>query len=130
MVRSINSIDRDHVTLFPDRLEDWIGEDHLVRVVDLFVEELDLLALGFELCVSGLSCGVSRPASRFCRGSSAPDMLRSMSLGTVPRAFLKAVLNASSFLPVIAHLAYTRFNHLKEIRYRPAILPQSRPARR
>ncbi|GLC62429.1 hypothetical protein PLESTB_001898600 [Pleodorina starrii] len=30
-----------------DRLEDWIGEDHLVRVVDLFVDELDLPALGF-----------------------------------------------------------------------------------
>jgi hypothetical protein len=27
--------------LFPDRLEDLIGEDNLVRVVDLFVAELD-----------------------------------------------------------------------------------------
>jgi len=33
---------------FPERLEDWIGEDHLVRVVDLFVDELDLAALGFH----------------------------------------------------------------------------------
>ena len=39
---------RDQTTLFPDRLEDWIGEDHPVRVVDLFVDELDLAALGFE----------------------------------------------------------------------------------
>lgn len=29
-------------------MEDWIGEDHLVRVVDLFVDELDLSGLGFE----------------------------------------------------------------------------------
>ena len=44
----IGGVDRDQVTLFPDRLEDWIGEDHLVRVVDLFVDQLDLAELGFE----------------------------------------------------------------------------------
>ena len=43
----IEGVDRDQVTLFPDRLEDWIDEDHLVRVVDLFVEQLDLAGLGF-----------------------------------------------------------------------------------
>lgn len=43
----IEGVDRDQVTLFPERLEDWIGEDHLVRVVDLFVDQLDLVALGF-----------------------------------------------------------------------------------
>ena len=35
-------------THFPECLEDWIGEDNLVRVVDLFVDELDLAALGFH----------------------------------------------------------------------------------
>ena len=39
---------RGQTLLFPDRLDDWIGEDDLVRVVDLFVDELDLLALGFD----------------------------------------------------------------------------------
>ena len=43
----IEGVDRDQVTLFPERLEDWIGEDHLFRVVDLFVEQLDLVDLGF-----------------------------------------------------------------------------------
>jgi transposase len=43
----IEGVDRDQVTLFPDRLEDWIDEDHLVRVVDLFVDQLDLVGLGF-----------------------------------------------------------------------------------
>lgn len=33
--------------LFPDWLEDWIDENHLVRVVDLFIDELDLAELGF-----------------------------------------------------------------------------------
>ena len=36
----IEGVDRDQVTLFPDRLEDWIDEDHLVRVVDLFVGQV------------------------------------------------------------------------------------------
>ncbi|MEF3045797.1 IS1182 family transposase [Pseudotabrizicola sp. L79] len=44
----IEGVDRDQATLFPDRLEDWIDEDHLVRVVDLFVDQLDLVDLGFE----------------------------------------------------------------------------------
>ncbi|WP_423211826.1 IS1182 family transposase [Paracoccus yeei] len=44
----IDGANRDQTTLFPERLEDWIGEDHLVRVVDLFVDELDLAALGFH----------------------------------------------------------------------------------
>ncbi len=33
---------------FPERLEDCIVEDHLFRVVVLFVDELDLAALGFH----------------------------------------------------------------------------------
>ncbi len=47
----IDGVDRDQVTLFPDRLEDWVGEDHLVRVVDLFVDTLDLAGLGFARAV-------------------------------------------------------------------------------
>lgn len=47
MAGFIEGIDRCQTVLFPDRLEDWIGEDHLVRVVDLFVDELDLSGLGF-----------------------------------------------------------------------------------
>ena len=48
MAGFIEGIDRGQSTLFPERLEDWVGEDHLVRVVDLFVEQLDLSELGFE----------------------------------------------------------------------------------
>ena len=50
MAGFIEGVDRGQASLFPDRLEDWIGEDHLVRVVDLFVDELDLSTLGFERC--------------------------------------------------------------------------------
>jgi transposase len=47
MKRFIEGVDRSQGTLFPDRLEDWIGDDHAVRVVDVFVDELDLGGLGF-----------------------------------------------------------------------------------
>ena len=43
----IEGTDRGQMTLLPDRLEDWIGEDNPVRVVDLFVDEVDLAELGF-----------------------------------------------------------------------------------
>jgi transposase len=39
---------RDQGSLFPVRLEELIPEGHLVRVIDAFVERLDLGALGFE----------------------------------------------------------------------------------
>ena len=38
MAGFIEGVHRDQTTLFPERLEDWISEDHLVRVVDLFVD--------------------------------------------------------------------------------------------
>ena len=44
----IEGVSWDQTTLFPERLDDWVGEDHLVRFVDLFVDQLDLAALGFE----------------------------------------------------------------------------------
>lgn len=43
----IEGVDRVQSVLFPDRLDDWIGEDSVVRVVDFFIEELDLQRLGF-----------------------------------------------------------------------------------
>ncbi len=48
MTRFIEGAERSQATLFPEQLEDWIGEDNPVRVVDLFVDELDLGGLGFE----------------------------------------------------------------------------------
>src|SRR5688572_5379843 len=48
MKRFIEGEDRHQVTLLPECLDDFVGEDNPVRVVDAFVEELDLEALGFE----------------------------------------------------------------------------------
>ena len=43
----IESEDRSQSTLFPEHLDDYVGEDNPVRVVDVFVDELDLGDLGF-----------------------------------------------------------------------------------
>ena len=47
MKRFIEGVDRAQSTLFPACLEDWVDEDNPARVIDIFVEELDLGALGF-----------------------------------------------------------------------------------
>lgn len=48
MKRFIEGEDRQQVTLLPACLDDYIGQDNPVRVVEAFVEELDLVSLGFE----------------------------------------------------------------------------------
>jgi transposase len=46
--RFVEGVDRGQSTLFPECLEDWIDKDNPVRVIDAFVEALDLPELGFE----------------------------------------------------------------------------------
>lgn len=48
MPRFIEGADRQQVTLLPECLDDFIGEDNPVRVIDVFVDELDLTELGFS----------------------------------------------------------------------------------
>src|SRR5258706_240480 len=48
MRRFVEGTDRGQSTLFPECLEDWIGEDNPVRVIDVYVDELDLAELGFS----------------------------------------------------------------------------------
>ena len=48
MKRFVEGEDRTQSTLFPERLDDYICEDNPVRVVEAFVEELDLVTLGFD----------------------------------------------------------------------------------
>src|SRR3989475_9029408 len=48
MRRFVEGTDRGQSTLFPEYLGDWIGEDNPVRVIDVFVDELDLAELGFS----------------------------------------------------------------------------------
>lgn len=48
MRRFVEGMDRGQSALFPECLEDWIVEDNPVRVIDVFVDELDLAELGFD----------------------------------------------------------------------------------
>jgi transposase len=47
MKRFVEGVDRSQSTLFPERLDDWVDEDNAVRVVDVYVDGLDLGCLGF-----------------------------------------------------------------------------------
>ena len=48
MTRFVEGEDRAQSTLFPERLDDYIAEDNPVRVIEAFVDALDLKELGFE----------------------------------------------------------------------------------
>ncbi|MEX0830402.1 MAG: IS1182 family transposase [Nitrospirales bacterium] len=44
----IQGTDRHQATLYPERLDEYIAEDNAVRVIDIFVDDLDLSGLGFK----------------------------------------------------------------------------------
>jgi len=44
----IQGEDRFQATLFPERLDDYVAEDSSVRVIDVFIDELDLSGMGFK----------------------------------------------------------------------------------
>ena len=48
MKRFVEGEDRRQGVLLPEYLDDYVGEDNPVRVVEVFVDELDLGALGFD----------------------------------------------------------------------------------
>ena len=47
MPRFIQGVDRSETTMFPESLDEYVTEDNAVRVIDLFVDQLGLGALGF-----------------------------------------------------------------------------------
>ena len=48
MKRFVEGVDRSQSVLFPERLDEYIDENNPVRVVDVFVDELDRGSLGFD----------------------------------------------------------------------------------
>src|ERR1700730_4292566 len=48
MKRFVEGENRQQMILLPDCLDDYVVEDNPVRVIDVFINELDLAALGFE----------------------------------------------------------------------------------
>jgi transposase len=48
MKRFIQGEDRTQITLLPECLDDYVADDNPIRVVEVFVDQLDLASLGFE----------------------------------------------------------------------------------
>jgi hypothetical protein len=48
MGRLVEGVDRNQTTLFPECLGEWIDEGNPVRVVDAFVDAIDLGEPGFD----------------------------------------------------------------------------------
>jgi len=44
----IKGEDRNQATLFPERLDDYVAEENSVRVIDVFIDDLDVSGLGFK----------------------------------------------------------------------------------
>src|ERR1700757_2848974 len=59
MKRFVEGEDRTQGVLLPEFLDDYVAEDNPVRAIDVFVDELDLRALGFEGVVPEMT---GRPA--------------------------------------------------------------------
>ena len=49
MAGFIEGVDRGQLSLLPESLDQWVEESNPVRVIDAFVEQLDLEELGFKL---------------------------------------------------------------------------------
>ena len=58
MARFVEGVDRGQLTLLPGSLDDWVDDNNPVRVIDAFVEALDLKELGFETVEA---TGIGRP---------------------------------------------------------------------
>ncbi len=59
MKRFIQGEHRSQSTLLPESLDDYVSDTNSVRVVDVFVDELDLATLGFD---GAISTDTGRPA--------------------------------------------------------------------
>lgn len=48
----IKGEERTQMILFPESIDDYIHEDNPVRIIDAFVEQLDMVELAFERSIS------------------------------------------------------------------------------
>ena len=51
------TLDRTQRLLLPERVEDYVGENHQVRALDVYVDTLDLASLGFKHTETGTMAG-------------------------------------------------------------------------
>jgi len=60
-------VSREQIMFLPDSVDEYVSEDNPVRVIDAFIDSLDLVALGFTK---------SKPASTGCPAYDPSDMLK------------------------------------------------------
>ena len=58
-MKYIQGQDRSQITLFPDCIEDYVAEDNPVRVIDAFVDSLDLAELGLSFLAYNLKRAIN-----------------------------------------------------------------------
>ncbi len=63
MSRFVEGEDRRQPALLPSCLDDYVGEDNPARVIDAFVDELDLDTLGFGVTPAATGRPAYHPAS-------------------------------------------------------------------
>ncbi len=91
MKRFIQGDNRNQGTLFPEHGEDYVAENNPVRVVDAFVEQLNLGKLGFNRAEPAITVG--RPA---IRQSSSSFISTVTSTESSPAAVWSGRRNATS----------------------------------
>jgi transposase len=58
-MKYIQGQDKSQITLFPDCIEDYVGEDNPIRVIDAFVDSLDLTELGLSFLAYNLKRAIN-----------------------------------------------------------------------
>ena len=56
---------RTQATLFPDRLDDYLTEENEIRVIDYFIDSLDLSSLGFKTVPADTGRPGYHPSTRY-----------------------------------------------------------------
>jgi hypothetical protein len=72
MSRFVEGEDRRQPALLPSCLEDYVSEDNPARVIDVFVDELDLASLGGDedLSLAAFTSGLAGSGTEFLHGLS------------------------------------------------------------
>src|SRR5215831_4219623 len=97
MHRYIDGEDRMQQALLPHSLEDYVGEENPVRVVEVFIDELDLAALGFSgMTPSATGRPAYHPSTLLDRMPDAMGVRRQTA--EHPFGTLKAWMGATHFL--------------------------------
>ena len=111
MRRFVEGADRGQNALFPECLEDWIGEDNPVRVIDVFVDELELAELGLG---STTDCRPRRALlhlSYSCIPPCGPAILVTQDpLADICPSWRKEFPGADKFVILVDHRIASRFD--------------------